>query len=158
MAEPVPPTHSPSKFPQALQTQLAGLPGTIGAIAVALTAAVGAWQGYQGNQSTTRSAYETLKATSDQQTVQIAALVQGQLELKSWTVELAARLERQQATVAEAVRPARVRQRKPDGTPAATPPTPVLIAPAEPTEPPPPPPATPLAPLPATLPAFDALK
>ncbi len=135
----------PSKFPAQAASFIGGVPGTIIAMATALGGMLTAWQHYTESQATSRAGYDALKQASEQQATQIAALAQGQLELRSWVQELAGRLEKQQERVAKAVA-----KRQSSSAPAPIPPPP----------PPPAPPAPALqpAPTPAPLPAFDQLQ
>lgn len=159
MAESVPPSSSKRRA-AAVGAFITGLPGTLTAIATGLGAILAVVQTYQDNQATARASYEALKASTEQQAAQIAQLHQGQLELRAWVQEQGQRLERQQATVAEAVRPVRVRPRPAPGQPATTtvekPVT--VVAPAVAPEPLPPAPVLAPAPAAAPLPSFEALK
>lgn len=150
------PARTPSKFPPAVASVIGGLPGTCVAFLTAVAGVIGAMQSYQESQATARASYDALKVRLEQLAATQAQSSREALELRTWVEQLSARQERAQATVAEAVRPARVRPARRPGEPAA-PATPVIIAPAPPAEPAPPAPAITPAPEPLALPPFEHL-
>lgn len=135
-----PPPERPSKIDALKAAAAPGAPVVL-AIITALGAAFTTWS---QTQDTARLSYETLRAASERNGVQIEACRQSQLELTTWVEELSGRLERRQVVTEKAV------ARK--VTRAAAPPVPLPVL--EPAPPAPPPPA-PIAP--SALPSFDGL-
>lgn len=88
------PATRPSKLPPGVAQAIGGMPGTIIAMLTALAGAIGAYQTYQDGQNTSRATYDTLRLQSEQQSLQIAALQQGQADLRRWMEAIAYRLER----------------------------------------------------------------
>lgn len=68
---------------------VAGLPGTLAALATAIGGAVAAYQGYTGNIATQRAAYAALKQASEEQASELASVRSEELALRSWVTELA---------------------------------------------------------------------
>lgn len=95
----------PSRLPPAVASAVGGLPGTLVAFMTALAGVVGAYQSYQGSQDTQRATYDTLRLQSEQQALQIAALQQGQLELRHWMEAIVYRLERSSVSMPAAPEP-----------------------------------------------------
>jgi uncharacterized protein HemX len=158
MTESSPPPSKAKQTAQAAAQVIGGVPGTLTALVTALTVGLGAWQSYQDSRATAAASYEALKAASEQNAEGIAKLHADQLEMRSWIQELAARQERQQATVAEAVAPVRVRSRRSGGGSAPVVEKPVtVVAPLLPAEPPPPAPVLAPAPVQTPLPEFETL-
>jgi hypothetical protein len=140
-----PPTIAlrPSKI-DALKSVASGPVATGIAFVTALSGLVAGLATLAETQATARLSYETLRAASERNAVQIEACRQSQLEQTSWIEELSGRLERRQATTEKVIKTKVTR-------PAATP-VPALAVEPAPKAPPLPAPVAPSA-----LPTFDGL-
>lgn len=123
---------------------LAGVPGTLFAIATALGGLLTAVQSHQDGQATSKASYETLKVAVERNTELMATHASAQVELRGWVQELSERLERRQVNTEKAL--AR-KVTKPSSSRPVLPPV----------EPVPPAPAAPPAPPPSALPTFETL-
>lgn len=142
------PTSVPTgKHPPTPASLLAGVPGTLLAIATALGGLVTQYASYRDSEAVSRASYETLKAAVERNTEALAVQANAQAELRLWVQDLSERLERRQVNTENAL--ARKVTRR--SAPAA----PIVVPPSEPVPPAPPPPP---APSPATLPPFDRLE
>lgn len=144
-----PSANGQAPAPPAPSPLLAGLPGTLLALATAVGGIITTYQSYQDSQAVSRASYEQLKMAIERNTEADRARGQGQAELRLWVQELAERVDRRQTTTEKALVAKRVI--KPPQLQAP----PVVVIP-------PPEPQSPLQPMPqsqppAELPPFDSL-
>jgi len=133
------PGVSPSRAPAG--STLPSWAGAIIAVVTAVGTLLGSLQNLENARAVQRSAYETLRQSSAEQSARLAELARTQLELRAWVTELAGRLDERVGGTERAIRKAA----KPKAAPLPVP-----------TPPPPAPPPPELRP-PTTLPSFEEL-